>query len=110
MFAFYIGTSPDQLDTARSTLLEEINKIAQEGIPEETLENVKTTWLASHALANQKIGTIAKLSAIDSLLGFPPDHHLKAPETIRSLSHSDIKAAANKYLNSRKPVIVTVTP
>lgn len=109
MFAFYMGTSPDQLDTARAVLLDEIHQIATHGIPEDTLENVKTTWLASHALGNQKIGSLARLSAIDSLLGFAPDHHLQAPDAIRALTAEDIKAAAQKYF-SRKPVIVTVTP
>lgn len=110
MFAFYMGTSPDQLDTARVVLLDEIQKIAEHGIPEGTLENVKTTWLASHALGNQKIGALARLSAIDSLLGFAPDHHMQAPDKIKSLTTGDIKAAARKYLGTREPVIVTVTP
>lgn len=110
MFAFYMGTSPDQLDTAKATLIDEIQKIASQGIPEDVLENVKTTWLASHALGNQKIGSLARLSAIDSLLGFPPDHHMQAADIIRSLTAKDIKAAAHKYFGSHQPVVVTVTP
>ncbi|BDS08433.1 peptidase M16 [Oceaniferula spumae] len=110
MFAFYLGTSPDQLDTAKSILLGEIKTIAENGIPKETLESVKTTWLASHALANQKIGSLARLSAIDCLLGFPADHHLKAPDEIRALTDEAIRAAAKKYLGTHEPVIVTVSP
>lgn len=110
MFAFYLGTSPDQLDTARKILLEEIKTIAEHGIPEDKLESVKTTWLASHALANQKTGALARLSAIDLLLGFPADHHSRAPDRIRALTGGDIRAAARKYLGSHEPVIVTVTP
>ncbi len=109
MFAFYMGTSPDQLDTARAVLLDEINRIAEHGIPENTLENVKTTWLASHALANQKIGSLARLSAIDVLLGFSADHHMQTPDAIRELTADDIKTAAQKYFG-KKPVIVTVMP
>ena len=110
MFAFYLGTSPDQLDLAKKHLLEEIQTIAAHGIPDDKLESVKTTWLASHALANQKIGSLARLSAIDSLLGFEPDHHLNAPDHIRALTGNDIRKAAKKYLGSSDPVIVTVTP
>ncbi len=109
MFAFYLGTSPDQLELAQRNLLGEIKTIAEQGIPEDTLESVKTTWLASHALANQKLGSLARLSAIDCLLGYEPDHHLKAPDHIRALTYDDIKVAAKKYL-STEPVIVTVTP
>ncbi|NWK54032.1 insulinase family protein [Verrucomicrobiaceae bacterium N1E253] len=110
MFAFYLGTSPDQLATAQDHLLAEIDKIAENGIPEEKLDNVKTTWLASHALANQKLGSLARLSAIDSLLGFEPDHHLKAPEHIRKLSADDIRAAARKFLSNHQAVVVSVSP
>ena len=110
MFAFYLGTSTDQLETAQKHLLEEINTIAQNGIPDEVLKSVKTTWLASHALANQKPGSLARLSAIDSLLGFEADHHLQTPDKIRALTSDDIKAAAAKYFASREPVIVTVNP
>ncbi len=110
MFAFYLGTSPDQLETAKKHLLEEIETLATEGIPDDVLESVKTTWLASHALGNQKISSLARLSALDCLLGFPPDHHLHAPEHIRALKAEDIKAAAAKYLGGREPVIVSVSP
>lgn len=110
MFAFYMGTSPDQLETARVVLLDEIQKLAEHGIPEDSLQSVKTTWLASHVLGNQKLGSLARLSAIDVLLGFPPDHHSQAPDTIRALTSEEIKTAAKKYLGSREPVIVTVTP
>mgnify|MGYP001115286823 CR=1 FL=1 len=110
MFSFYLGTSPDQLETAKSHLLDEIQTIADNGIPENILDNVKTTWLASHALENQKTSALGRLSAIDCLLGFSPDHHLQAPGHIRALTSSEVKAAAAKLLGSREPVIVTVTP
>ena len=110
MFAFYLGTSPDQLETAKKHLVEEIQTIAENGIPEDKLENVKTSWLASHALANQKLGALGRLSAIDALLGFAPDHHLNAPDEIKKLTAEDIRAAAKKYLGTNKPVIITVTP
>lgn len=110
LFAFYLGTSPDQLETARQHLLNEIQSIARDGIPEDKLESVKTSWLASHALSNQKLGALARLSAIDCLLGFEPDHHLQAPEHIRALSADDVRATAQRYLGTQEPVIVTVTP
>lgn len=109
MFAFYLGTSPDQLELAKTHLLAEIQSVAKRGIPEETLKDVKTTWLASHALSNQKLGSLARLSAIDVLLGFAPDHHLQAPAQIQKLSNEDIRKAAQKYLGG-EAVIVTVTP
>jgi len=110
MFAFYLGTSPDQLELAKTNLLQEIETIANQGIPEDKLECVKTTWLASNALSNQKLSALAQLTAINSLLGLEPDQHLKAPEQIQSLTHEEIKLVAQKYLASQSPVQITVTP
>ena len=110
MVAFYLGTSPDQLELAKKTLLTEIKTIAENGIPEETLESVKITWLASNALANQKLGSLARLSAIDNLLGFAPDNHQQTPEKIKALTAEQVQAAAKKYFGSHDPVIVSVTP
>ena len=110
MIAFYLGTSPDQLETAQKHLIEEIETIALNGIPDDKLESVKTTWLASNALANQKIGSLARLSAIDSLLGFAPDHHQQAPAEIKKLTPEQIRQAAQKYFGSDKPVIISVKP
>ncbi len=109
MLAFYLGTSPDHLDTAKAVLLDEIATIAEHGIPEEAFQNVKTSWLASHALSNQKIASLARLSAIDSLLGFEASHHLQAPDRIRELTREDIRRVARKFL-SPAPAIVTVSP
>jgi len=43
LFTFYVATSPEQVDLARTELLAEIGKIANAGIPEEAFERVRST-------------------------------------------------------------------
>lgn len=109
-FGFYLGTSPEQLDLARTELINTIDKIVSHGISETTLKNVKTSWLAKQALANQSNGTMAQLCAIDTALGLSPLHHRLTAEQIKAVTTADIKAAAEQFFGNAKPTIVTVRP
>lgn len=109
-FGFYLGTSPEQLDQARTELFNTIDEIATKGIPEATLKNVKTSWLAKQALANQSNGTMAQLCAIDTTLGLSPLHHRQTAEHIKAVTPEQIKAAAQHYFGNTTPTIVTVRP
>ena len=109
-FGFYLGTSPEQLDQARTELFKTINDIAEKGIPEETLKSVKTSWLAKQALANQSNGTMAQLCAVDTTLGLSPLNHRLTAEQIKAITPAQIKAAAQHYFTNTTPTIVTVRP
>lgn len=109
-FGFYLGTSPEQLDQARSELTNTINDIAEKGISQTILENVKISWLAKQALANQSNGTMAQLCAVDTTLGLSPTHHRQTAEHIKAVTPAEIKAAAQHYFANAAPTIVTVRP
>ncbi len=109
-FGFYLGTSPEQLDLARTELINTIDNIASSGIPDDTLKNVKTSWLAKQALANQSSGMMAQLCAIDTALGLSPLHHRQTAEHIKAVTTTEIKAAAEHFFGNQKPTIVTVRP
>lgn len=110
MFAFYLGTAPEQLAAAKDILLGEVNAISKEGIPKEKLDSVKNSWLSSYALGNQKITSRSRLSALDSLFGFAPDHSLQAEKKIQDLTSEQISEVANKYFAHGEPCLVTVSP
>lgn len=110
MFAFYLGTSPEQLGSARSELLDTINQFSESGITAKTLDSVKRSWLASQDIANQSNAAMARFCAIDTTLGFTTEHHTEQRERIQAISPADILAVAQKYFAKQKPTIVTVTP
>lgn len=110
LFGFYLGTSPDQLDLARTELMKTIDDISNNGIDAKTLDSVKNSWLSSQALANQSNSSMARLCAIDTALGFSPTHHRSATEKIKAVTTEDILGAAQRYFGNQSPTIVTVTP
>ena len=108
-FGFYLGTSPEQLDQARTELVNTIEDITTKGMTDSVLENVKISWLAKQALANQSNGTMAQLCAVDTALGLSPLNHRETAEKVKSVTTSDILTAAQHFFSS-KPTVVTVRP
>lgn len=109
MFTFYIATSPEQAELARVELLAQIRKIADAGIPENTLDRVKSTVLSGLAIQRQSPSHIARTAALDLLFGHPADQFLKMPEIYRNLSVSAIRQTASRVF-SAAPCIATVMP
>ena len=108
-FGFYLGTSPDQLDLAQKELNNTIDEIVTKGINPDTLQSVKTSWLAKQALTNQSNGAMAQLCAIDTALDLSPINHRLTAEKIKQVTPEDIKQAAERFF-SNKPTTVIVTP
>ncbi len=109
-FGFYLGTSPEQLDQARTELTNTIDDIATNGMTDSILKNVKISWLAKQALANQSNGTMAQLCAVDTALDLSPLHHRDTAENVKAVTTADIKAAAQHFFGNNKPTTVTVRP
>jgi zinc protease len=109
LFAFYIGTSPDQVDLARRELLQQIQILLQDGVPAEPLEHAKTSMLASDAMENQSNHAMAQMCSLNTLFGLGPLHHLEHAKRIRALTVQDVQETAQRYFGV-DPVIATVSP
>ena len=110
LFAFYLGTAPDQLDLARRELQGEIDKIVAEGIPAEALARVKANTQAREALRNQSPASRARMSALDVLLGESSRHHLTQSERLNAVTATQIHELAKEIFAKDKATIVTVSP
>ncbi|MDB9741275.1 insulinase family protein [Akkermansiaceae bacterium] len=110
MLAFYMGTSPEQLELAKKELLETIDTIAKNGMSESELESVKTSWLAKQALANQSQSAMASMCSVDSILGLGANHYHQTAEKIKNLTAAEIQRIAKKYFGDAQPSIVVCSP
>lgn len=110
LFAFYLGTAPDQLDFARRELQGEIDKIVADGIPADALERVKANTEAREALRNQSPSSRARMAALDVLLGHSADHHLTQSERLNAVTAEEIHTLAKELFAEGKATIVTVSP
>jgi len=110
LFAFYLGTSPDQLELARTELLAEIVKIAKNGLSEEALAQTKTSVTAADAMQNQSNHAMAQTCAINTLFGLGVRHHEENLAKIQALTTAEVQATAARYFSEQEPVIATVAP
>jgi zinc protease len=106
MFTFYLATSPEQIELARAELGKEIAKIAEEGIPEETFERVRSTVLSGAAIQQQSPASNARHAALDLLFGHPAETHRLLPEIYAALTPGEVREVARKIFKAKPTVSV----
>lgn len=107
MFTFYLATSPEQIDLARTELEKEIAKIASEGIPQDTFERVRSTVLSGAAIQQQSPASNARHAALDLLFGHPADAHRLLPAIYAALTPQEVREVAQTIF-SAKPTVSTI--
>jgi zinc protease len=109
MIAFYMATSPAQLELATQEMLLEIQKIAKQGIPDEKFESVRATVLSGLILQQQSPSSIAKLAAIDLLFGASATYHREQYKYVNDLTPEKVRELARELFDGVKPTISSVT-
>ncbi len=109
LFTFYMATDPEQADLATREMLSEIGKIADNGIPDEAFDRVRSTVLSGLAIQQQSPGSVARHVCLDLLFGHPADQHRLLPATYNALSPAEVREVAKRIL-SVPPTLVTVLP
>lgn len=105
-FAFYLGTSPDQLDHAQSELLDEVAKLAAHGLDEEELTRVKRSWVGKNLISRQSPESLARTAALDELYGVGHDHHERFVARVLALTAAEVRAVARRYFGPDRPHVV----
>ncbi len=110
-FGWYIcamGTGADNFDIARDGIVAEIERLKQEGITSEELETaVNSIWGSSLTRRLSRINQ-AYYMGIGEYLGIGYDYQDEYIDRIRSLTVSQIQAAAIHYLDTENYVLATV--
>jgi zinc protease len=105
-FAFYLGTSPAQLDHAQSELLDEIGKLAAHGLDEEELVRVKKSWVGKNLISRQSPESLARTAALDELYGVGHDHYETLVSRVQALTTAEVRAVARRYFGPGRPHVV----
>jgi zinc protease len=109
MLAFYLSTSPEQLELAHSEMLQVLATIQSTGIPADVFEDVRATVLSSLSLQAQSPGATARNAAIQMLHGQPADHHRRIHQNILALTQADVCRLATELLQ-HAPAVSIVQP
>ncbi|HSH39134.1 MAG TPA: pitrilysin family protein [Chthoniobacterales bacterium] len=110
LFAFYLGTDPQKLPAVKAALLDEIGKLAADGLTPEELQRAKKKLIGQQQIANQSNDSLGYLAALDELYGLGFNHYKKLEQEIEAVTLADVKRVAAKYFQQQPYVVATVRP
>jgi zinc protease len=109
-FVFYLGTSPAKVEQVKTELLDEISKLAHDGLTQEELTRAKEKLIGQQEIRNQSNDTFAYATALDELYGLGFDNYKKQKEAVAKITLEDVKKVANKYFADQPSILATVRP
>jgi zinc protease len=110
LFAFYLGTDPQKIEPVKTALLEEIRKLASEGLTQEEVTRAKKKLIGQHQIAMQSNDSFGYQCALDELYGLGFDYYKKLEQDVEAVSMDEIKRVASKYFHDQPYVLATVRP
>jgi zinc protease len=110
LFVFYLGTDPAKLPPVKAALLDEINKLATNGLTEEELNRAKKKLIGQQQIGNQSNDAFGYMTALDELYGLGYNHYKEVEAKINAVSMADVRRVAASYFQNKPFVLATVRP
>jgi zinc protease len=110
LFAFYLGTDPQKIEPVKTALLDEIRKLANDGLTNEELARAKKKLIGQQEIANQSNEAFGYQCALEELYGLGFDYYKRLEHDVDAVTLDDIKRVAAKYFRDQPYVLATVRP
>ena len=110
LFAFYLGTDPQKIEPVKTALLDEIGKLASDGLSSEELARAKKKLIGQQEIANQSNDSFGYQCALDELYGLGFNYYKSLQRNVDAVTLDDIKRVAAKYFRDQAYVLATVRP
>ncbi len=110
LFAFYLGTDPQKIEPVKTALLDEIHKLATDGLTNEELARAKKKLIGQQEIANQSNDSFGYQCALDEIYGLGFNYYKSLEHGVEAVSLDDIKRVAAKYFRDQPYVLATVRP
>ena len=110
LFAFYLGTDPQKIEPVKTALLDEIHKLATDGLTTEELARAKKKVIGQQEIANQSNDSFGYQCALDEIYGLGFNYYKSLEHGVEAVSLDDIKRVAAKYFRDQPYVLATVRP
>jgi len=110
LFLFYLGTDPQKIERVKTALLDEINRLAAEGLTQVELGRAKKKLLGQMQIANQSNDSFGYMAALDELYGLGFAHYQTLEREVEAITLQDVKRVAAKYFQAQPYVLATVRP
>jgi zinc protease len=109
-FAFYTGTHPEKVELVECELLKEAELLRTEGLSAEELSRAKAKIIGQTKIARQDLGNFAMHTALDELYGLGYANTDAEDAKYEAVTLEQVKAVAQKYLDTNAVVISIVKP
>jgi zinc protease len=109
-FVFYLGTDPQKIGPVKTALLDEIGKLAGNGLTNEELARAKKKLIGQQEIANQSNDSFGFHCAMDELYGLGFDHYKSTEREVNAVTLDEIKRVAAKYFRDQPYVLAIVEP
>ncbi len=110
LFSFYLGTDPQKIEPVKTALLDEIRKLASDGLTSEELMRAKKKLIGQQQIANQSNDSFGYQCALDELYGLGFDRYKSLEHDVEAVTLDEIKRVAGKYFREQPYVLATVRP
>jgi zinc protease len=110
LFSFYLGTDPQKIAPVKTVLLDEIRKLANDGLTPEELARAKKKLIGQQEIANQSNDAFGYHCALDELYGLGFNYYKRLEHDVNAVTLDDIKQVAAKYFRNQPYVLATVRP
>ena len=110
LFAFYLGTDPQKIEPVKTALLDEIHKLANDGLTNEELARAKKKLIGQQEIANQSNEAFGYQCALEEIYGLGFDYYKRLEHDVDAVTLDDIKRVAAKYFRDQPYVLATVRP
>ncbi len=110
LFAFFLGTDPQKIEPVKTALLDEIHKLANDGLTSQELTRAKKKLIGQQDIANQSNDAFGYQCALDEVYGLGFDFYKQLEHDVDAVSLDDIKRVAAKYFRDQPYVLATVRP
>jgi zinc protease len=110
VFAFYLGTDPQKIEKVKTAFLDEIHKLASEGLTAVELQRAKKKLIGQQEIANQSNDAFGYHCALDELYGLGFDYYKQLENSVNAVTLDDTKKVAAKYFRDQPYVLATVQP
>src|ERR1700747_745170 len=110
LFAFYLGTDPQKIEPVKAALLDEIHKLANDGLTAVELQRAKKKLIGQQEIANQSNDAFGYHCALDELYGLGFDYYKQLEHKVNAVTLDDVKNTAAKYFRDQPYVLATVRP
>jgi zinc protease len=110
LFAFYLGTDPQKIEPVKTALLDEVRKLANDGLTSEELGRAKKKVVGQQEIENQSDDVFGYHCALDELYGLGFDYYKRLEHDVDAVTLDDIKRVAAKYFRDQPYVLATVRP